>query len=373
MSCPEYSELWKKYENGTITDAEQEKLENHIEACSICEAHLEKLLTSTETPKRRLPPPSIQIPFRKIKWKHRLQIIFFTILSLSILYGFSIFSTLLFNEFINRDNAAGDAPQLAIQALMPNVQANGKGTSYKPFFRAHTTIDLQKEIGKRSVPFGTLEVDRSFTSFSAKRNWTNNASYKKVYFVHPNSGEQTELQELSKETWHALEKLPEGTVSELAISFDQPYSLKDAEFILWDTFGAQENSPRAVWYALHTGYEKEADALYLSNFELFGFPYRIIGLNMEKGPDSLEEQVIKMMEILSQNSETVREIGWFGTEDPQLAKRYEYVKKNGVKVYGVVVTGPTKELLKLQNSKSIRFASLGDVELWNWYKSPLSE
>ncbi|TKI02527.1 anti sigma factor C-terminal domain-containing protein, partial [Bacillus cereus] len=43
------------------------------------------------------------------------------------------------------------------------------------------------------------------------------------------------------------------------------------------------------------------------------------------------------------------------------------VKENGVKVYGIVITGPSKELLKLQNSPHVRYATLGDIEIWNWF------
>lgn len=46
------------------------------------------------------------------------------------------------------------------------------------------------------------------------------------------------------------------------------------------------------------------------------------------------------------------------------------VKKHGVKVYGIVIIGPSKELVKLQNSPHVRDATLGDIEFWNWFKHP---
>jgi len=50
-----------------------------------------------------------------------------------------------------------------------------------------------------------------------------------------------------------------------------------------------------------------------------------------------------------------------------LQERYDYLKKNGFQVYGAVVTGPTKELLKLKNLEGISNEMLGDVELMNGY------
>ncbi len=74
-----------------------------------------------------------------------------------------------------------------------------------------------------------------------------------------------------------------------------------------------------------------------------------------------------MMRILSEHKKTVSKTTWTPEKELNLDKRYEYVKDNGVKVYGIVITGPSKELLKLQNSPHVRYATLGDIEVWNWF------
>ncbi len=74
-----------------------------------------------------------------------------------------------------------------------------------------------------------------------------------------------------------------------------------------------------------------------------------------------------MMRILSTHKETVSKTTRTSEKELNLDKRYEYVKDNGVKVYGIVITGPSKELLKLQNSPHVRYATLGDIEVWNWF------
>ncbi|WP_084221770.1 MULTISPECIES: anti sigma factor C-terminal domain-containing protein [Mesobacillus] len=38
----------------------------------------------------------------------------------------------------------------------------------------------------------------------------------------------------------------------------------------------------------------------------------------------------------------------------------------GFQVYGAVVTGPVKELLKLKENRQIQGANLGDMTYWNW-------
>ena len=57
--------------------------------------------------------------------------------------------------------------------------------------------------------------------------------------------------------------------------------------------------------------------------------------------------------------------------DPQvrgvtLEQRYAFLQKNGVKIYGAVLTGPTKELLKLQEEKEINSPFVGAIDWWNW-------
>ncbi|PEI98476.1 hypothetical protein COM11_17120 [Bacillus pseudomycoides] len=82
------------------------------------------------------------------------------------------------------------------------------------------------------------------------------------------------------------------------------------------------------------------------------------------------EEVLEMMRILSQYEETVKRVAQRSNGELNLQKQYQYVKKHGVKVYGIVITGPSKELVKLQNSPHVRNATLGDIEFWNWFERP---
>ena len=74
-----------------------------------------------------------------------------------------------------------------------------------------------------------------------------------------------------------------------------------------------------------------------------------------------------MMRVLSIHKNGKQNSGALSEKELNLDKRYQYVKDNGVKVYGIVITGPSKELLKLQNSPHVRYATLGDIEIWNWF------
>lgn len=52
-----------------------------------------------------------------------------------------------------------------------------------------------------------------------------------------------------------------------------------------------------------------------------------------------------------------------------LEEKYQFLKDEGFIVYGAVVTGPVKELLKLKDAPFVQGEQLGGIELWNWKKT----
>lgn len=44
------------------------------------------------------------------------------------------------------------------------------------------------------------------------------------------------------------------------------------------------------------------------------------------------------------------------------------MKENGVNMFGVVVTGPTREILKLKDEQWVGGMKVGEVRLWNWHQ-----
>ncbi|WP_369900724.1 anti sigma factor C-terminal domain-containing protein [Bacillus manliponensis] len=369
MNCEDAKELWEKYESGTITDEEQEQLEEHIGTCAICEARLDELLAKYEKQKRKLPPiDDVHVPFWKIKWKHRIKTIALTISAIILIYAGGTFLAQMYymSDNENRVNNMQGISQLVIETTMPNVRNSGSSINITPFFGAEITSTLFKRVGEEEIPIGEITIENSISDISIKKQWREETYYEKLSFAHPKTQEVEGLQENNINTWGTLQKLPEGTVAELAVSFKKAYSLQEVESILYESFGAQEVPPSVIWYAMDTGQEITNGDSHFSNFQVFGFPNDFYAYDLSY--DELKEKEISVVERLStlaKHEDVVRDMGWYDLDELQLKKRYEHVKKNGVKIYGVVLTGPTKELLKLQHSKEVRFASLGRVELWN--------
>ncbi|MDP7990722.1 anti sigma factor C-terminal domain-containing protein [Bacillus sp. MHSD_36] len=372
MVCSEFKKLWEKYENGTLTHDEQEELESHIETCEECETHLDELLAKTEPVKKKLPPKDLKIPFWKIKWKHRLQTLGFILSICIVIYIIGgILSAFYFQS--NNDKRLEEirsVPSLALEATMPNSRVMGGGTSVEAFFRTNSHFDVVKTVGKKEIPLGTLETSSFLSSVNVLNNsWMNTFYQPKLFFVHPKTEQGDYLKESSKKVWDTLAKVHEGTVAEITISFDKAYTLKELEPLLYNVFEAQELPPTPLWYALDTGQEKtNVEDHILHGGEAIGFPEHIRFLDSDtENQKTPEDKVIEMMRILSTHTETVSKIAIIPEKELKLDKRYQYVKDNGVKVYGMVITGPSKELLKLQNSPHVRYATLGDIEVWNWF------
>ncbi|MDA1678163.1 anti-sigma factor [Bacillus cereus group sp. TH152-1LC] len=372
MGCTAFKKLWGKYENGTLTQDEQEELESHIETCEECEAHLDELLAKTEPVKKKLSPKDLQVPFWRIKWKHRLQTLGFILSICIVIYIIGgILSAFYFQS--NNDKRLEEirsVPSLALEATMPNSRVMGGGTSVEAFFRTNSHFDVVKTVGKKEIPLGTLETSSFLSSVNVLNNsWMNTFYQPKLFFVHPKTEQGDYLKESSKKVWDTLAKVHEGTVAEIAISFDKAYTLKELEPLLYNVFEAQELPPTPLWYALDTGQEKtNVEDHILHGGEAIGFPEHIRFLDSDtENQKTPEDKVIEMMRILSTHTETVSKIAIIPEKELKLDKRYQYVKDNGVKVYGMVITGPSKELLKLQNSPNVRYATLGDIEDWNWF------
>ena len=370
MGCIEFKKLWDKYENGTLTQDEQEELESHIETCEECEVYLDELLAKSEPIKKRLPPQNLKVPFWKIKWKQRWQTVSFFLAVCIAIYFVGHFSSAFYFYNMKKLTEVDEIPALALEATIPNSRSAGGSTKVKPFFRTETEMNLFKTVGKKEFPIGTVATRSFLSSVTVKnKSWENKPYSKKLSFVHPKIKEEASLKESSKKVWDTLGKIHEGTVAELAISFDKVYTLQEVESILYSAFEAQEMPPTPIWYALDSGQERiDEEDFILHSGEVIGFRQHLDLTDSEaEQPKTKEDQVIEMMRILSEHKKTVSEATRTPEKELNLDKRYEYVKDNGVKVYGMVITGPSKELLKLQNSPNVRYATLGDIEVWNWF------
>lgn len=384
MNCKEVKSKWAKYINGECSSDDELEIEEHLQICTKCEQLLNKEL---ENQQKQLPNQNkdtnnrdvlSELPInkqnqliRRAKWKNRMQTALTVfILMIAVIVVSTVITGIYY--FIVGDKAT-QVVKIGTQMTMPNVHIDGTGMSTNYFFSADLKAQMVKAFGNENKAVGEVQGKMNFNNLTTTRDWVDGQFVTKLYFLHPHATEeQPNYKEIYAYTWQALDTLPEGTVSELALSFDDLYNIDDVQDFL------SEYDLHIPWYAINTGFEKQ-DGTYLStdtgiwgiyDRPTFDVSKESIHYQTRGNGEEIEEEFKKGLKFLTENEKMTKQFLWNIDENTNLEEMYTYVNENGINTYGVVVTGPTKELLKLKENKHIHYATLGEVDLWNWYNRP---
>jgi hypothetical protein len=239
-------------------------------------------------------------------------------------------------------------------------------------------VPLFEQIGKEDFAIGTIHIKKGILPLSSylQYEWKTDQSsdYFRFYLPeNPNSGEKYSAQE-SESAWTTLEKVHEGTVADLAFStteFKEPIDLQKT---------LENYDLQVLWMPLYTGEMKEFNAGYGSSgndMQLTGVYGLSSGREHDKDymsqsqmlldsrhMDDLQDAMLESMQTLLEEENEGYYERFLGLD--HLQERYDYLIKEGFTVYGAVVTGPVKELLKLKEIEGIHGVQVGSMEYWNW-------
>lgn len=158
--------------------------------------------------------------------------------------------------------------------------------------------------------------------------------------------------------WEILEHLPDGTVGEIYLSLNQVITPEELEKQLG-------NHVEVRWVAVDTGLEDKI--LYEAGYSVapIGYPLQVDTTTWSpfNGKDN-EKVFLDSLKFLAKDEKTAEKIS--RARSLALKERIPYIEKNGIQVYGAVVTGATPELRKLKDNNLIRVMKVGEVKLWNW-------
>jgi len=404
MNCKEFAAIKEKYLQGTTTDSEEKQIETHLESCPACKKAFDQLLSETEN--SRIKPPATYFDtfeelddgkqkkiLRRAKYKNRFSMAVFLLLLFAV---FQIAGTFISSIFFtaggenSRIYKTQRTAALLIESTFPNVTMPARSMSHffsgagfghstiyiKPYLAAFGEFALQKQVGKDKQVIGYLHINQLFSFMNTVWQWQNGSYDYYLYFYHPDQISDYYLEQ-NNIIWETLEKLPEGTVGELAVSFKQTLTIAEAMQLL-SNFDLD-----ITWYAVETGFEKNNrsgdHASPLSAFSgIWGVPHSSTHMLSQYSSISSQDSGVRenylldSLEFLLKNERIAKKVYRGNPQELKLDERCAYVKKHGVNVYGVVVTGPSKELLKLKEIENIRFPALGEIQLWNWYNRNFS-
>lgn len=369
------------YLRGEMAEEDLKQFEEEIAADEEYAQRLERLLLGEETGEDNVKtkqPETLSAEkqraiVRRGKWRNRLSNAGFTIV-LPFLAGVVL---LFLNGWVGslmHEDLFRVAKSM-VNFTQPGVSVGGSGSQVGLFY-GNISMELRERVGAEEKNAGRFESTNVLWNVNAGPQWTNGVREQKLYFRYPTGGEKEDKMFLTSPAWTTMEKLPEGTVSQLAISFDR--FLTYEEYYELVSRHVASSGQDTVWFAVDTGVERQqaegdAGSRFLGPGYVWGFAQH--ELNYGGAPIRVNEEgdrrmaaYLEEMKYLSEKEDMARDIGrsLLFRSDPQITERYNYMQKNGVRIYGAVLTGPTKELLKLKAEKSITAALLGKVDWWNW-------
>jgi hypothetical protein len=322
---------------------------------------------------------------KKVLWKYRF-LLTARILRVLIIIGFlyGLYSILLSIGYSKTDFQQKHDFQMNLaidwtEAGLYGEYSGHYGGEITPFLSQKLSIPVYRTIGKKQHLVATMKyTKRLIPLFSTKQmEYVQPSENKRFGFYLPEDPRTDEKLSLNdhEDVWTPLEKVHEGTVADLAFSTDKYYNPKDLlqiveQFdldVLWMPLYAGElKAVKDVPWSMAGGNYLSVNTLGLSKAREILDDYNSwteISLDSEKVGQNQEIMLSNMKKLIENESKTYLEqsLGLWYLED-----RYEYLKENGFEVYGAVVTGPVKELLKLKELDMIQGVQVGEFDYWNW-------
>ncbi|RFB17279.1 hypothetical protein DZB84_09405 [Bacillus sp. HNG] len=325
---------------------------------------------------------------KRVLWKYRFLLtarIIRVVLILLFLYGVYMILLSIGYDSTKLDDKNAYHVNLAIDWTQPGLQGeyarplSGKIT---PFLSQTITIPISRTIGKEEQIVGEWDVTkRLLNTLSSKETiYFQRSSNQQFGFIlpeDPRTGKKlagvTKRADLQE--WQKLEMVHEGTVANLAFStsnFLKPEELLerlekyDLDVQWMPLYAGELKAFKPAWTSTDGGENVSVDTLGLTRAVEMDEDYKSWSMLMLDSNTIQENQKImlkNMKELIEDESETYRQnvLGlWY------MEERYEYISENGFLVYGAVVSGPVKELLKLKEEPDFRNVRVGEFEYWNW-------
>ncbi|ELK44032.1 anti-sigma factor [Brevibacillus agri] len=376
------------YLRGDLTGEEAKRLGEELADDEEYGKRLERLLLGEEqgTDGKQEAAPGLsearqRAIVRRGKWKNRLTTSFYAF-AIPCLAGVLL---LFVNGWVGRlmhDDLFRVARDM-VNFTQPGVSVGSSGSQVGLLYGS-IDMELREQVGNEAKSAGRFRSTNVLWNVSARPEWTGGVREQKLFFRYPLSAGEPEEDTsfLRTPAWTTLEKLPEGTVSQLAISFDS--FLTYEQYVELVSRHVSSYNQETVWFAVDTGVEVkqvdgEAGNLLLGPGEVWGFAERELDygtapIQVNGEGERRMAAFMGEMKYLTEQKSLARDMGYalLSGGNPQLEERYRYLQEKGVRIYGAVLTGPTKELLRLKEEKSITAAFVGKIDWWNWERPAAS-
>lgn len=254
-----------------------------------------------------------------------------------------------------------------------------------PFFTQSYELPIHRRVGKEFKTIGTLKAEKKLldSRSNMELHYFETTQDKRFRFYLPVDYENGNKLNAGRneQVWETLEMIHEGTVADFAFSLDEYMDPEEVVNLL------KQYDIDILWMPLYTGegetfnigrvfgYADGIQHLEVGGIGIRGilnpaeddymsltYSYVLADDTVEGAKDSM---LMNMKRLLDSESTNYLE-DFLGLHF--LEQRYQYLKENGFQAYGAVITGPVKEILKLQQLENIRAEQLGQLNYWNWHE-----
>lgn len=370
------------YEKGELSGVELKAFEQELEKLE----QYQEILDTSDDKDYSIPGTDVNKQrniLRRGKWIARLQTAFIALMMFILLTIVTSIITSIYYGWGSPDRVEvlGEIIDHTLTVTDPYGDFGGTSMEAGPYFTMTATRDINKQVGDETVQVGEMDIKFIFSLMGTpERKNVDRSSQHQLAFSYPHAGPDLESD------WTMLENIPEGTVVSAFISFDELMETKEV-------FDVMENKNlELLWLAVDTGVEtNEWNDGFISS--PIGFPTYPIwhdddmildSREEEKGwfgskivsegysspeyregdTDILHDQFLKTLHFLSDHERKVKQL-YFGPLD--LEERIHFLEENGMRHYGIVITGPTKEVLHLKDESWVNVLQIDEIGFWNWH------
>ncbi|MBT2292877.1 anti sigma factor C-terminal domain-containing protein [Paenibacillus albidus] len=270
--------------------------------------------------------------------------------------------------YAGKANHMLDLTAKAVYVTEPNQRIDSRAVREQiGLFSMDAEFTTLKRVGKEDLRSTSYLVHFSLDRVTAlERNPLLEAAVPEIltsdnnYFILP-QGQMTFDQGTELEV---LQGLPAQTVAEVYVSLKKAYTQQEIEEAL-----PADTDP--IWFAVDTG----DPAQMLDSQGLFtpplGYPaqtdkdYWSPFFSVPGEAESNQDKFLTIVQQLAENEALATAVS--RGKSLSLPDRAAYLQSHGVKIYGLVITGPVNELQKLEQHPMVRAMKVRDTRLWNWH------
>lgn len=301
------------------------------------------------------------------KLKARWNTILTSLTIILLIVPATYFLTVTYYSISGKANNEITATETIYSLTRPNLQIGDMEMEAEvtPFFGLHLSAPLYKQVGRELFNAGDYQTkitpgnNQDITEKLLINDIPMDTMGKEFVFHYPDS--DIPFPDYLNQGWEQLENVPEGTVTEAFLSLDRSYTSEELEDLVSDY------DVDLVWNAVDTGVEKEMVDEEGRFVTPIGYPENNEApANSSFESEDNQELFMEQLQYLNKHKKLTDSI----RKDISLAaqERLNYLEENGIEIYGIVVTGPSKEILEMEQQSEIQGIYIGETEFWNWNK-----